>query len=73
MGALDFPDCHVLITTSDELCCVEWVKLYLKDGQEAQVSKRYGSELLPLEHLNRESLVHANRNKLFAVVREGEL
>ena len=54
------PLAQVLVATSDEGAVVKRVELDGKDRREACVPEGYGPILLPLEDLNRETLVHAN-------------
>ena len=50
----------MLVATSDEGAIVKRVELDGKNRSESRIPEGYGAILLPLEDLNRETLVHSN-------------
>jgi hypothetical protein len=70
MVSLHSPNGHVLVTTRNETTVFEWVELKPEHGEVAQISEGECSILLPLKHLDRVAVIHANRRKFFTIWRE---
>jgi len=73
MVAVKHPNCHVLISASDEAIILSREKLEAKYWQTAEIAESEGAPLLPLEHLEAEILVVSNRGHLLAFWRESNL
>jgi hypothetical protein len=66
----DGPLAKVLVTTGNKAGIVEGVELDGEDWCEAGIPECDRPALLPLEHLDREAAVHADRDDLMPIGRE---
>ena len=73
VGAFEFPDCHVFISACYDLLFVIGTEFDSEDRLVACVPVGQCPALLPLKHLERKGLIHANGSNKRAIVREGNV